>query len=747
MSKLGKITRRTFLVGSAAIAGGVAFGVYKYKQPIPNPLLKTLGEGQAAITPYVLIDKSGISVIAARSEMGQGVYTTLGAMVAEELEVALEDINVIHGPASVAYYNSASLEEGLPIAATDTSSMANMVRENIDIMGKFMGLQLTGGSSSVPDGFEKMRMAGATARETLKAAAAKTWGLPVEALTAQNGQIIAPDGKTLAYTELAEAAATIELPYEPALKPQSEWKLLGKSQPRVDAVEKSTGTAEYGIDVQLPDMLYATIVSNPHRGGKLNSFEASTAKTMPGVQDIFEIENGVAVIATNTWLAFNAAKQITFDWDPADYPTNTAAVKETLQASFTDERLNAQNRNEGDVDSIITDDNSISGEYFAPFLAHASMEPLNATAWFRDGKIDLWTGHQWPTLAVQVIAQETGLSEDNIALHVPYLGGGFGRRAEPDLVRQATKLAIKLQGRPVKLTWTREEDTTHDFYRPMATARFSAVMGDDKPEALKLEVAASSVVASQMVDRAGLAMAGPDPTVAQAIWDQPYGIANYQVTSYTTPVALPIGSWRSVGASQNAFFQESILDELASAKNLDPLQMRLDMMTHEPSRKVLETVKAMSNWGSPLPEGHARGVAFCIAFGVPTAEVVEISMADNKVSIEKVYAAVDVGTALDPRIIESQVVSAVNFGLTAAMMNEITIKEGKVEQTNYHDHGHIRMYQAPKIEVKVLENMPRIRGIGEPGTPPAAPALANAIFAATGQRIRELPLNKTIDFV
>ena len=745
MGTLGKITRRTFLVASVGIAGGVVFGYWKYKQPYDNPLEDDLQSGETTLTPFVLINQDGVTIIAPRAEMGQGVHTTLAALVAEELDVALNDVTVIHGPASNAYFNAAVLEEGVPFAATDDGTMANAVRNFTKIPGKFLGLQITGGSSSIPDAYEKMRVAGAAARDVLIKTAAQKLGVSADQLRTEDGRVLTQDGSGLSYVELAADAAKIEPPAEPTLKSKANWKVLGKSQDRVDVVAKSTGTAEFSLDIELPDMLYASVRMNPRLGGPLNSFDATKAQSMNGVNKVVQIDNGVAVIASNTWYAFKAVNAVECDWCQADYAIDTAGLFKAVENSFSEEQQDSQFRDDGDVDKALSDATLIEGEYRVPYLAHAPMEPLNATAWLRDGKLDIWAGNQLPTQALKEGAKITGLDESNIRVHTPFMGGGFGRRAEMDFIIQAVKIAQVMEGTPVKTTWTREEDTTHDFYRPMAIARFKAVMGDTAPSAIDLHLAAPSVIESQM-GRIGIPVAGPDVSIVQAAWDQPYGVENYRVTGYRTPIAFPVSSWRSVGASQNGFFHESMLDELAHAKGLDPMQMRIEMLTHEPSRKVLEAVAEMSGWGSALPEGHGRGVAFVLSFGVPTAQVIEVANTERGIKIVKAWAAVDVGTALDPRNIEAQVFGAMNFGLAAAMMGNITVQDGKVEQTNFHNYGSIRFNQAPAVEVRVLENGEKIRGIGEPGLPPAAPALANAVFAATGQRIRELPMNKHIKF-
>ena len=745
MGRIAKIARRTFLLGSVAVIGGVAFGYWKYKQPYGNPLDDRLTDGEASLTPYVKVASDGITIITPRAEMGQGVHTTLAAMVAEELDVELDAVKIEHGPASYAYYNEAVLEEAVPFLPTDHGMVAETMRGFTKVPAKFLALQITGGSSTTPDGFVKMRKAGAAARTVLVQAAAQKLGVSESNLKTENGHVIAPDGTKVAYTELATLAASIEPPADPDLKPQSEWRLLGKSQPRVYMVSKVSGTAPFGVDTQLDDMLYATVRVNPYLGAGIRSYDASETLGMRGVKKVVEVTNGLAVIATNTWYAMEGAKALEVEWEPAPYPLTTDEHFAQVAASFTDERQDSQNRNEGDVEPVLAGGNVTEIEYRAPYLAHATMEPMNATAWLRDGKLDIWAGNQNPTLARQFASNVTGIPAEEIEIHTPYLGGGFGRRGEMDYVQLAVEVAKGMEGTPVKTTWSREEDQCHGFYRPISIGRIKAVMEDGAPKAIDIQLAAPGAIIDAF-SRQGLPAAGPDGSIPMAAWDQPYTFPNYRVTAYKVPTMLPVTFWRSVGGSQNAFFQESALDELAHAAGVDPIEMRLKSLTHGPSRKVIEAVVEMSNWGSVMPEGHGRGMAFCLAFGVPTAEVIEVANTEDGIKVTKAFAAVDVGVALDPGNIEAQVMGGLNYGLSAAILSQITLDNGEVEQTNFHNYDAMRMYQAPSIEVKILENAEKIRGIGEPGTPPAAPALANAIFAATGTRLREMPFSNFVDF-
>ena len=754
MSTLGKITRRTFLVASAAVAGGVLFGTYKYKQALPNPLLSgddAQNPGFASLNPYIKIDQDGVTVITPRAEMGQGIHSTLAMLVAEELDLDWKTVKTEHGPASNSYYVGIMLE-AMAGHMYDHSTKANTIRSLSHIPAKFMGLQLTGGSMSTPDGFVKMRSAGASARLALTLAAARQWGVKAATLKTEDGHVINPaNGEKLAYTALAVKAASIEAPAEPPLRDPSQWRYLGKSMPRIDIPAKTNGTAEFAIDVKQPDMLHATVKMSPRFGAGIKSSDTSKAEAMSGVEKIIKLDNnGFAIVANNTWRAFKAADAIDVEWDKVSYPEDTAGIFNVYEESFKTEP-NATLDEKGDVELIFADagGNLVEAEYRVPHLAHSTMEPMTAVAQVKGGRVDIWTGSQTPTgFRDAIMALDETLTEDNVHIHTTLLGGGFGRRSEADFAVSAYKIAKQTDGKPVKVTWSREEDMRHDFYRPAAIARFKGVMGLKKPVALDVQIASPSIMLS-MSKRSAMPSIGPDPLVAEGTAGQPDDIENTRIRTYTPELDIPVGFWRSVGASYNGFLHESFMDELAASQDLDPVAMRLEMFGDlaPTGNKVVEKVAEMAGWtGRKGADGGGRGFAYTLSFGAHTAQIIDVSITDSGIKIDKVYCAIDVGTAIDPRNIEAQIQSGIIYGLTSAMTGEITFENVEVVQSNYHDYPAMRMHETPEIEVVIMENNPRITGVGEPGTPPSIPALANAIFAMTGQRIRELPLNKSVDF-
>ena len=744
MPKLGKITRRAFLVGSVAITGGVAFGYYLYKKPHENPLLEGLEDGEAAITPWVKIDSSGITLITPHTDLGQGGYSMQAALIAEELDVEFGQFEVSPGVPSAAYYNTSLGGEMAPFMSTDESFKAETVRGLLGAVIKIMGAQGTGGSSSTPDSFEKLRIAGAVARETLKLAASQKTGIAIEQLKTAKAHVILPDGSQLSYVELAPIAANLE-PVNPVnLRSPSEWRMVGKSMQRLDIVPKSTGTLEYGIDLEIDNMAHATIKLNPRQGGPLNGFDDTLAKGMRGVKKILPVTGGVAVVADNTWRAIKAANAIQFDWGEAPYPAEMKQHWQAIDDAFTEEHLDSVWRDDGQVDQV--QESLIESEYKAPYVAHAPLEPLCAIVLVVDDRADVWSATQMPQFVQNNVAAITGLDVSSVHIHNQYVGGSFGHRLEDEHIKRCTEIAKALKGTPIKLTYSREEDFAHDYPRHISKARAKGTVKDGQVFSYDLQVASVSSTTSQVSRQDIPPIAGPDKQLAEGAWNLSYGIPHFRFRSYRVPELAPTSSWRSVGASTNGFFADGFLDELIHKAGADPLKERLRLINDEVARRVLEAVGDMSNWGSPLGPNKARGIAFVESFGVPVAEVVEVSNTQQGIKIDKVFVAADVGTIVDPVNFDNHVKGGVVWGLGHAMNCEITYSDGKAQQTNYHQHEGMRLYQCPHIEVRGLESAKKVRGIGEPPVPPAAPALANAIFALTGVRLREMPFNKFVTF-
>jgi isoquinoline 1-oxidoreductase beta subunit len=744
MGRIGTIARRTFLVGSAALLGGVAFGYYKYKQPVDNPLDDDLAQGEAALTPYALINADGVTLITPRADKGQGAYSVQAALIAEELDVELDQIKVDPGPPSAAYWNTAIADEGVPFPSTDRGMAAETMRGFMGAVIKLMGMQITGGSTTVPDGFEKLRVAGAVARETLKAAAAEMSGLAVTQLKTERGAVVLPDGKRIPYEALAAKAAEIAPVTDVTLRPSTQWRLVGKPMQRVDMVAKSTGTQAYGIDLRMEGMVHAAVRVNPRKGGEMISFDASAVDGMRGVQKVIPVTGGVGVIADNTWRAFQAVDAIEVEWGAAPYPAEQdehwQALADTIDAGDAD----ATPRDDGDVDGISA---TVEAELRAPYLAHAPLEPMNATVLVTDSRVDVWTGNQIPRMTQASVAKMTGMELDDVHVHILMMGGSFGHRLEDEVVKRATELAMAMKGTPVKLTYKREEDTLQDFTRPIALMRGRGAVADGKVTAMDIQVAAPSIMDSQMAERQGFPVPGPDTTITQSLWDQPYAIPNYRVTGYRAPKLGPVSSWRSVGASQNGFFHENFLNTLIHAAGADPVEERLRLMTDDPSRKTLEAVAEMSGWGGELAANKARGVAFCLSFGTPCAQIIEITNGEDGIKLDKVWVAAEVGKVVDPVNFENLVAGGVIWGLGHAINSQITYADGMAEQENFWDFEGLRNYQTPEIIVRGMENRDYVTGVGEPPVPPVAPALAEAIFRATGERPTEMPFGNVYTFV
>ena len=746
MGRVKTIARRTFLIGSTAILGGVAFGTYLVSRPTENPLAKGLASGDATFNPWVKISADGITLIGPHADKGQGVASSQAALIAEEMDLDFGQFDISFGAPSGAYWNTGMADEGVPFKATDDSFMADRARSMVGGIMKLIQLQGTGGSTTMPDSFDKLRHAGAVARETLKLAAAQQTGTPVDQLKTRSGGVILPDGTHLPYTSLAATAATIDPVQNVTLRDPSQWRLIGKPMQRLDIVGKSTGTLNYGIDLSVPGMVHATIRVNPCQGGEMKSFDATKARSMRGVSDIIEITGGIAVIADNTWRAIRAANAVDIEWGKAPYPEEMPEHWQALADSFTAEQIDSVWRDDGDANASLAAGTVVEAEYRSPYVAHAPMEPLNAIVTVTDDGVEVWSGHQLPIMLTQQVAGITGHDPSQVTFHNQFIGGSFGHRLEFEHVKYATEIANRMRGTPVKMTYSREEDFAHDFPRHISMGRLRGAVSDGKVDTIDVSIAAPSVISSQM-GRAGIPVPGPDAQLAAGAWNNPYAIPNYRMTAYRAPELAPTSSWRAVGAPAAGFFFDSFLDELIHEAGADPMAERIRLMDHDVSRKVLETVAEMSSWGGELGPDQGRGVAFVESFGVPVAEVVEVTNTDAGIRLDKVWVAADVGTVVDPINFENLVQGGVIFGLGHAMNSEITYARGMAQQTNYHAHEAMRFYQCPEIFVKGLENGHKVRGIGEPPVPPAAPALANAIFAATGQRLREMPFNKFVEFV
>ena len=748
MSTLGTITRRTFLVGTAAVGGAAIFGTYAVARPHANPLEDDLPEGAVAFNPWIKIDGESITLITPHADIGQGVEHMQAVLMAEELDLDLDQFRTEPGVPAAAYYNTAFADEASEQFAALVPLPATVLHSMLSPVLKLAGLQGTGGSTSVPDSFVKLRTAAASARETLKRAASRTRGVPVADLRTESGAVVLPGGTRLRYQDLAAAAAGIRPVQDVTLRQPERWRHIGRPTERIDMVAKSTGAQAYGIDATAPGMVHATPVLNPRRGPMLG-YDATDALAIPRVRSVVEVTGGVAVIADDTWSAFKGARAIRFDWGPAPYHADQADHWAEAEASFTEERLQATWRETGDVETAAAAP-AIEASYRAPYVAHAPLEPLSALARVTDDAIEVSAGNQQPTQVRQVLAAVTGThAPEQVIFRNQHSGGSFGHRLEFDYLRLAVEVANQMRGTPVKLTYTREEDFAQDFPRHLAVARGSGAVADGRVTAISLDIAGAPVMASQLA-RAGLPLPpGPDGQITAGAYNAPYGnVAHFRVRGFAVPNLAPTSSWRSVGASYGGFLIETLVDELIHEAGADPVAERLRMIDDPVSRGVLEACADMAGWTGPdRGNGRFAGVALVHSFGVPCAEILEAEMTARGIRLHNVWVVADPGTVIDPVNIENQIQGGVVWGLGHAMNSELTYRDGKAEQSNYHAAEGMRFHQCPAIHARTLANNSQIRGIGEPPVPPAFPALGNAIFAATGQRLREMPFFKFVDFV
>jgi isoquinoline 1-oxidoreductase beta subunit len=695
-----------------------------------------------------------ISVVVPRSEMGQGVNTALPMLLAEELDAPLAHVRISQAPIDKIFGNLTVLRESLPFHPDDSGSLAQGVRWVMSKVGRELGLMFTGGSTSVKDAWMPMREAGAVARAMLLRAAAETWKLDAARLGTRDGFVLHPDGRRLGYGELAARAASVGADIEPGdvrLKSPSEFRLIGQPVPRRDSPAKVNGTALFGIDARAPGMLYAAVRMAPVVGAGVGSFDAAKAMALPGVVKVVDVSSalpefsgagaGVAVVAKTWWQAKQAAASLPVTWSASPH---AALSSETIFKDFAkllDSESGHTYFESGSQD--VPGARTIEAEYRAPFLAHATMEPVNCTAQLKDGKLRLWASTQVPSVAVDVAARVAGVDRADVSLDLMLLGGGFGRRLETDMVAQAAAIAKALPGQAVQLIWTREDDIAHDVYRPQALARFAAKLDANGQVLAWDNKSVSGAIGHQYFPRnLGLPGMGPDKTTAEGEYDMQYAIPNRRIAHVIADSPVAIGYWRSVGHSHNAFFKEGFLDEVAHAAGKDGVVLRRELLRDHPRHlAVLEA--ALLKAGS-APAGRAHGVALHQSFGSIVAQVAEVSVAgagkDAQIRVHRVVCAVDCGIVVNPNIVAQQVESSVVFGLSAALGGEITLKDGRVQQSNFGDYPVLRMHEAPLVETVIVPSMEPPEGMGEPAVPPVAPAVANAVFKLTGQRLRALPL-------
>ncbi|MEH6402663.1 MAG: xanthine dehydrogenase family protein molybdopterin-binding subunit [Sneathiella sp.] len=744
------LTRRKFLIAGGLVGGGLAIGFGLGDDEPKNAALQaTTSPGEFSLNAWIKINKSGeITIAIPQAEMGQGVYTALSMLVAEELEIDLSSVTPEMAPLAPVYVNATALMDLLPFSDGHHKGEATVGAWGMRKVAGMLGVQATGGSTSVRNAWEPMQKAGAMAREMLIRAAALQWNVPAGECTVSKGKIIHKlTGKSASYGEFVETASSIEIPDDIPLKAASARTMIGKSQSRFDIPEKVTGAAEYGIDIDLPNMAYAAVKLCPVFGGTVSDWDDKAIANMPGVIKAVRFDTGVAVIADSFWRAHKAVEALPVTFDEG---ANAALSTESIFAQFEQQLASDEGRSytdEGDaVEKISQADTVISATYKAPFLAHACMEPMNCTALVGENDVEVWMPNQAQTLIAWFAEKTADVPAENVKLHTPYLGGGFGRRLEVDLVVMAVSIAKELKGRPVKLIWTRENDVQHDMYRPAALANFEGTLNSSgKIDAWHNRVASPSVTrsfAKRLLPWADIDM--PDNTTAEGAADISYQISNLLMEHVPTPLEIPVGYWRSVGHSYNAFFSEGFMDEMAWAAEKDPLEFRLShLKEHKDFTAVLQKLKEVSDWTTPLPAGRGRGVALHESFGSIVGQVVEITAnKDKEISIDKVYCVIDCGTVVNPDTVKAQMESGIIFGLSAALYGEITIERGRVVQENFPDYDMVRLNNCPEIEVHLAPSGRPLGGVGEPATPPIAPAVVNALFAVTKTRIRELPLSK-----
>jgi len=746
--------RRRFLLGGLAAGGAllVGWGLQAPRQRLHSAAAPSFASDAVALNGWVAIAPDGtVSVVAARSEMGQGVHTALAMLLAEELDAPLQAVRIVPAPVDKIYANLAVLRENLPFHPDDDGSVARGARWMAAKLARELGIMFTGGSTSIKDAWQAMREAGAVARMLLLRAAARQWQTDAALLSTRDGAVHHRDGRSLAYGALAPAAAALQDGIGAAavrLKEPREFRLIGRPLARLDTPAKVDGSARFGIDARPEGLLYAAPVMAPTLGATLAGFDADSIAAMPGVLKVVEVSRalaplsgagpGVAVIARGWWQAKQAAAALPVRWHPGPHAGLSSEALWAGLAAALDKDAGHVYFESGSQDAGVAA-RVLKAEYRAPLLAHAAMEPINCSAQVADGKLRLWVSTQVPSVAAEVAARVAGVARADVEVHAMLIGGGFGRRLETDMVAQAVAVALQADGRPVQLIWTREDDTAHDVYRPMALARYSARL-DSAGRLLALDVrSAGAAIGHQYFPRnLGLPGAGPDKTAAEGAYDLQYAIPNRRIAHVAVDSPVPVGYWRSVGHSHNAFFKESFIDELAHAAGQDGAAFRRALLAPYPRhRAVLDA--ALARAGS-APPGRAHGVALHQSFGTIVAQVAEVSVQEGRIRVHRVVCAVDCGIVVNPNIAAQQVESSVVFGLSAALDGEIAIADGRVRQSNFGDYPVLRMVEAPQVETIFMPSAAAPEGMGEPAVPPVAPAVANAVFVLTGRRLRSLPL-------
>ena len=699
--------RRDFIKVVSTAGSGLVLGFYlPYSNKLNGkPSVATLFEPNA----WIKVQSDNIvQIMVGKSEMGQGVLTSLPMIIAEEMDLDWSKVVVEKAPANRKKY----------------------------------GWQMTGGSNSVSGGYNKLRQAGATAREMLVMAASEEWSVPISECKTNNGNVIHErTGRKLSYGDLAEKASQLKVPKKPTLKNKSDFSIIGQNMKRTDTLSKINGTAQFAMDVQLDGMVYATIVHSPVFGRKLKSFNKASVSDISGVINIFAIESGLAIVAKNTWAALKTGKQIEIKWDEGEAAglDDETIRKQLLDAS---KEKGSVVRKEGNVKKALqSSDKIIEAIYESPLQAHATMEPMNCTAYVQKDKCQVWAGTQDPNGARKIASKITGLSKKQVEVNVTFLGGGFGRRAFNDFVSEAVEISNEIK-KPVKMIWTREEDMQHDFYRPPSLHVMKGAFDqNDNLTTWKHSIVAPSILFTQLIKIPFPFKEKIDFITLEGAKHLPYEIPNMQVDFQMTKTPIPLGWWRSVYNSQNAFANECFMDELAEKAGKDPVQFRLDLLPKS-SRDagVIKLVAEKSGWNDFRNDPTYQGISCHKSFGTWVAQVARVSIENNKVKVHEVFCAVDCGTIINPAIVKAQISSAIIYGLSATLKSKITLKNGRVNQSNFNDFEVIRMDESPKIYVHLTESDAPPKGVGEPGLPPIAPAVVNAVYAAKGKRIRQLPI-------